>query len=104
MTMSHGMVPSQNLRASTTPQQTMTQFDVFANPVTRSQASYPFVVMLQADVARGRRERAVAPVAPRAAFPVVAGRLTPIMAIDRAVLKRRLGRHSRRTFAMSPRR
>jgi len=39
--------------------------------------------MLQADVARGGRERAVAPVAPRAAFPVVAGRLTPIMAIER---------------------
>jgi len=61
----------------------MSQFEVFANPVTRSRASYPFVVMLQADVARGGRERAVAPVAPRVAFPVVAGRLTPIMAIER---------------------
>jgi toxin CcdB len=61
----------------------MTQFEVFANPVTRSRASYPFVVVLQADVARGGRERAVAPVAPRAAFPMVAGRLTPIMAIER---------------------
>ena len=61
----------------------MTQFEVFANPVARARASYPFVVMLQADVARGGRERVVAPVAPRAAFPVVAGRLTPIMAIER---------------------
>jgi hypothetical protein len=42
--------------------------------------------VLEADVARGDRERAVAPVAPRAAFPVVAGRLTPIMAIERDYL------------------
>jgi toxin CcdB len=61
----------------------MTQFEVFANPVARARSSYPFVVMLQADVARGGPERAVAPVAPRAAFPVIAGRLTPIMAIER---------------------
>ena len=61
----------------------MTQFEVFANPVARARANYPFVVMLQADVARSGRERAMAPVAPRAAFPVVAGRLTPIMAIER---------------------
>jgi hypothetical protein len=54
----------------------MTQFEVFANPVARARASYPFVVVLQADVARGGRDRAVAPVAPRAAFPAVAGRLT----------------------------
>ncbi len=60
----------------------MTQFEVFANPVARSRPSYPFVVMLQADFARGGRERAVAPVAPRAAFPVNSGRLTPIMTID----------------------
>jgi len=60
----------------------MPQFEVFANPVTRSRASYPFVVVLQSDVARGGRERAVAPVAPRAAFPIVAGRLTPIMSIE----------------------
>ena len=61
----------------------MTQFEVFANPVARARSSYPFVVMLQADVARGGRERVVAPAAPRAAFPAVAGRLTPIMAIER---------------------
>ena len=61
----------------------MTQFEVFANPVTRARPNYPFVVVLQADVARGSRERAVAPVAPRAAFPFVAGRLTPIMSIER---------------------
>lgn len=36
MTTSHGTGLSQNLRASTTPQQTMTQFEVFANPVARA--------------------------------------------------------------------
>ena len=61
----------------------MTQFEVFANPIARARSSYPFVVMLPADVARGGRERAVAPVAPRAAFPVIAGRLTPLMTIER---------------------
>lgn len=60
----------------------MKQFEVFANPVARSRPAYPFVVVLQADVARSGLERAVAPVAPRAAFPVVAGRLTPILTID----------------------
>lgn len=59
----------------------MTQFDVLANPVAR--ASYPFVVVLQSDLAGGGRERAVAPVALRAEFSAVAGRLTPIMAIER---------------------
>jgi toxin CcdB len=61
----------------------MRQFEVFANPIVRARRSYPFVVVLQADVARGGRERAVAPVAPRAAFPAISGRLTPIMTIDR---------------------
>jgi len=61
----------------------MTQFEVFANPVARARASYPFVVVLQSDAVQSGRQRAVAPVAPRAAFPVIAGRLTPIMAIER---------------------
>lgn len=61
----------------------MKQFEVFANPISRSRLAYPFVVVLQADVARGGHERAVAPVAPRAAFPLVAGRLTPILTIER---------------------
>jgi toxin CcdB len=61
----------------------MTQFDVFANPVARSRSAYPFVVVLQADVALGGLERAVAPVAPRGAFPVLTGRLTPVLTIER---------------------
>src|SRR6185436_1630106 len=83
MTMSHGTGHSQKWRASTTPPRTMTQFEVFANPVVRARPSYPFVVMLQADLMRGGGERVIAPVAPRIALPPVRGRLTPIMTIER---------------------
>src|SRR6187200_2616417 len=68
MTMSRNTGHSRSLRASITPP-AMTQFEIFANPVSRSRPAYPLVVILQADVARGGHERAVAPVAPRAAFP-----------------------------------
>ena len=40
------------------------QHDLFANPNPRSRAAYPFVVILQADLAEGDR-RIVAPVVPR---------------------------------------
>jgi toxin CcdB len=59
----------------------MTQFEVFANPVLRARRAYPFVVVLQADLAQTGRERAVAPAAPRSAFPAIPGRLTPIVEI-----------------------
>lgn len=62
----------------------MTQFEVFANPVTRARRAYPYVVLLQADMAQSGRDRAVAPAAPRAAFPAIAGRLTPVVTIERS--------------------
>jgi toxin CcdB len=61
----------------------MTQFDVFRNPVTAARRAYPFVVVLQSDVAQSGRARVVAPVAPRTSFPEIAGRLTPIVRIER---------------------
>jgi hypothetical protein len=61
----------------------MMQFEVYANPIVRARPSYPFVVTLQAYAARSGRERAVAPVAPRAAFPVLGGRVTPVVTIER---------------------
>lgn len=61
----------------------MKQFDVFENPVTGARRAYPYVVVLQADVAPSARHRVVAPVAPLAAFPAIAGRLTPIVSIER---------------------
>lgn len=60
----------------------MTQFEVFANPVARARRAYPYVVVLQADVALSGRDRAVAPAAPRAAFGAIPGRLTPVVAIE----------------------
>jgi len=61
----------------------MTQFDVFANPVTRARRAYPYVVVMQADVAQIGRDRVVAPTAPRDAFPAIPGRLTPVVTVKR---------------------
>jgi toxin CcdB len=61
----------------------MTQFDVFANPINRARHAYPFLVILQSDVAQSGRERSVAPAAPRVSFPPIPGRLTPIVTINR---------------------
>lgn len=61
----------------------MAQFDVFANPVGRGRRAYPYVVVLQAEVAETAHERVVAPTAPRAAFPTIPGRLTPVVTIER---------------------
>src|SRR5262249_31308518 len=62
---------------------TMTQFEVFRNPAARVHRVYPFVVVLQADLAQRGSQRVVAPVAPRAGFPAIPGRLTPIIGIER---------------------
>ena len=55
----------------------MSQFDVFENPIARARRAYPYVVVLQADLADTGRERIVAPLAPRARLTGTAGRLTP---------------------------
>lgn len=61
----------------------MTQFDVFANPIARARRAYPFVVVLQSDLADTGRERIVAPLVPRARLPGTAGRLTPHVEVAR---------------------
>jgi toxin CcdB len=61
----------------------MSQFDVFRNPVTGAGSAYPYVVVLQSDVTQLGRDRTVAPLAPRSAFPDIAGRLTPIVRVKR---------------------
>ncbi len=55
----------------------MAQFDVFVNPVPAARRAYPFVAVLQSDVAQSGRERVVAPLAARSRIPGTAGRLTP---------------------------
>jgi len=55
------------------------QHDVFANPAPRTGAAFPYVVVLQADIAPEGRGRVVAPIIPRHAMPGAAGRLLPLV-------------------------
>ena len=61
----------------------MKQFDVFRNPVVAARRAYPLVVVLQSEVAQLGRDRAIAPLAPRGAFPEISGRLTPVVHVER---------------------
>ena len=60
----------------------MAQFDVFENPIVAARRAYPFVIALQSDFAPNARDQIVAPVVPRQSLPEIAGRLTPIIALD----------------------
>lgn len=60
----------------------MAQFDVFANPISRTRRAYPLVAVLQADLADTGRDRIVAPLAPKAKLKGSAGRLTPHVEVD----------------------
>ena len=59
----------------------MRQFDVLDNPIPRARQAYPFVAVLQSDLAETGRERVVAPLAPSAALQTLAGRLIPIVTV-----------------------
>jgi hypothetical protein len=59
------------------------QLEVFPNPLVRARGAYPYVVVLQADVAAPGRERIVAFLAPHAQVGNVAGRLTPVVTVDK---------------------
>jgi toxin CcdB len=60
----------------------MAQFDVFVNPVAAIRRAYPFVVVLQSDFAPAAQHQIIAPLVPLEAMTRVAGRLTPIVALD----------------------
>jgi hypothetical protein len=60
----------------------MTQFDVFANPITNARSAYPFVVNLQSDATSGSGSTMVAPLALATRISGAAGRLTPKVTID----------------------
>jgi toxin CcdB len=60
----------------------MAQFDVFVNPIARARRAYPYVVVLQADLADTGRERIVAPLVPRSRLQGSAGRMTPHVQVD----------------------
>jgi toxin CcdB len=53
------------------------QFDVFDNPVPQARRDFPFVLVLQSEVAGTGRDRIVAPLVPRKRMAKLAGRLTP---------------------------
>lgn len=55
----------------------MAQFDVFVNPIPQARRAYPYVAVLQSDLAETGRERIVAPLAPKARLTGSVGRLTP---------------------------
>jgi toxin CcdB len=55
------------------------QYDVVDNPVPRARRAFPFVAILQSDLADTGSDRIVAPLVPRARIPGVVGRLTPIV-------------------------
>lgn len=59
----------------------MIQFEVFDNPVPRAQRDFPYVVILQSDVANTGRDRIVAPLVVRTRMPTAAGRLTPVVKV-----------------------
>ncbi len=56
--------------------------DVFANPASRTRRAFPFLAVLQADLAGEGRGRIVAPVVPCTSMQGAAGRLFPIVRHD----------------------
>ena len=60
----------------------MRQFDVLENAIPRARCALPFVAVLRSDFADTGRERVVAPLAPSAAMPQLAGRLIPIVTVE----------------------
>ncbi len=59
----------------------MAQFDVFVNPVRSARSTFPFVIVLQSDLAVSPTYQMVAPVALPGALPA-GGRLTPKVEIE----------------------
>lgn len=69
------------------------QYDVVDNPVPRARRAFPFVAILQSDLADSGSDRIVAPLVPNARIPGLAGRLMPIVkveGIDHALIVPRL--------------
>jgi toxin CcdB len=67
----------------------VSQFDVFENPIARARRAYPFVAVLQSNLAETGRDRIVAPLVPRKRLPGTVGRLTPhvtVAGVDHVLL------------------
>jgi toxin CcdB len=59
----------------------VSQYDVFENPIPRARSAFPFVTILQSELADKGRDRMVAPLVARARMPGVSGQLTPIVKV-----------------------
>jgi toxin CcdB len=59
----------------------VSQFDVFDNPIPRARRAFPFVAILQSEIADTGLDRIVAPLVPRKSMPGVTGRLTPVVKV-----------------------
>ena len=55
----------------------MAQFDVFVNPRAQARRAYPYLTVMQSDLAETGRDRMVAPLAPKARITAPAGRVAP---------------------------
>lgn len=69
------------------------QYDVVDNPVPRARRAFPFVAILQSELADTGSDRIVAPLVPSARIPGLAGRLMPIVqvaGVDHALIVPRL--------------
>jgi toxin CcdB len=60
----------------------MNQFDVYANPIAAARTIYPYVVVLQSNVANFSHETVVAPIALQTKMAIGSGRLMPQVNIE----------------------
>jgi len=59
------------------------QLEVFHNPLVRARRFYPYVVVLQADMAATGRERVIVFLVPSKQIGAVSGRLMPLVELGR---------------------
>ncbi len=59
----------------------MSQYDVFDNPIPQARRAFPFVAILQSEIADTGRDRIVAPLVPRTRMSGTVGRLTPLVKV-----------------------
>jgi toxin CcdB len=57
------------------------QYEVYENPIPRARRAFPFVSVLQSDLADTGSDRIVAPLVPRARIAGAVGRLMPIVTV-----------------------
>jgi toxin CcdB len=62
----------------------VSQYDVHDNPISQGRRAFPFVAILQSELADTGRDKMVAPLVPRTRIPGSVGRLTPIVKVGGA--------------------